>query len=428
MNTNNNISTEKVYDNYEKGFNGRMPKGDLPEVQQKVTYPHPNKSGEMTSQNYIEYDDLAVVVFIRKGKDEEYEFGLIEKEAPAFIYDPDDPSTEKGYNGIFLEAPSFAFPSKEHLPENIQKWIETQILSIGLEMQGFNVLDDSKTAVCQSFTNQNARFYVAGIKENETDNDNKLHWFPLSSLESYLDMQRMGGKENLHSSIQTLYPLELLRNIYISQIQKLQPTEFKLDRALPKLQLLNKSKTNPSYRFSIWESSYTNSNDPHNVKTATYLTSRSNAGNSILMTEDDTTIFLSPQQRSPFLSVGEEIKTEVAGGLAEGRPYEVAALAELSEEQGFDASNVEMFTGPLAATPLNSELSQAFMARYEKGEEVSQNLDEQERIGEKIPKSFKELKENINNPSIPLTTKYYIMLKSRDNEIKKEIKIDDIEK
>ena len=146
------------------------------------------------------------------------------------------------------------------------------------------------------------------------------------------------------------------------------------------------------------------------------------------MTEDGKTMFLSPQKRSPFMTVGEELKTEVAGGLTEGRPYETAALAELSEEQGFDTKSVEEFTGPLAATPLNSELSQAFMAHYEQGTEGNQHLDEQESIGKKQPKPFEELKNNIKDSKIPLTTKYYIMLKSRDNEREKVKSQEDMER
>ena len=412
------IKTEKVYDNYEKGWNGRMEQGELPERQIKVTYPHPNKPGEMTSQNYIEYDDLAVVVFVRKNKNGQFEFGLTEQEAPAFIYDENDEKTAKGYNGVLLEAPNFAFPEKDKLPENLEAWIEGKILDMGLEMEGFATLDDSKTAITQSFTNQNARFYVVGIKGEEQDRDNKMHWFPMSSLESYLDMQRNGGQDGIHSSVQTLYPLEQLRNKYINQIKQMQKTEFKLDRPLPELKLLDKKVTNPSYRFNVVEASYLDSNGQE--KQSTYLTSRSNAGNSILMTEDNENMFLSPQQRSPYLESGEEIKTEVAGGLTEGRPYETAALAELSEEQGFEAESVAEFTGPLAATPLNSELSKAYISHYENGTEGKQHLDEQEKIGKKQAISFKQLKDNIQDSKLPLTTKYYIMLKARDLEKEQE--------
>lgn len=415
------IKLEKVYDNYEKGWNGRMKRGELPEAQQKVTYRHPSKPGEKTSQNYIEYDDLAVVVFVRKNKDGQFEFGLVEQEAPAFIYDENDEKTEKGYHGIMLEAPSFALPEKNKVPENMTKWVEEQILDMGLEMEGFAALDDSKTAITQSFTNQNARFYIAGIRGEEQDRDNKVHWFSMSSLESYLDMQRKGGKDGIHSSILTLYPMEQLRNKYKMQIQNMKPTEFKLDQELPKLQLVDKKVTNPSYRFNIVEASYINPKDGE-VKTATYLTSRSNAANSILMTQDNQNMFLSPQQRSPYLTEGEEIKTEVAGGLTEGKTYEKTAFAELSEEQGFKADSIEEFTGPLAATPLNSELSKAYMAKYEQGVEGKQNLDEQEKIGQKRAIPFKTLKENLSNSKIPLTTKYYIMLKSRDLEKQKEAK------
>ena len=314
-----------------------------------------------------------------------------------------------------------ALPEKNKVPENMTKWVEEQILDMGLEMEGFAALDDSKTAITQSFTNQNARFYIAGIRGEEQDRDNKVHWFSMSSLESYLDMQRKGGKDGIHSSILTLYPMEQLRNKYKMQIQNMKPTEFKLDQELPKLQLVDKKVTNPSYRFNIVEASYINPKDGE-VKTATYLTSRSNAANSILMTQDNQNMFLSPQQRSPYLTEGEEIKTEVAGGLTEGKTYEKTAFAELSEEQGFKADSIEEFTGPLAATPLNSELSKAYMAKYEQGVEGKQNLDEQEKIGQKRAIPFKTLKENLSNSKIPLTTKYYIMLKSRDLEKQKEAK------
>lgn len=408
------INIQKVYDNYEKGWNGRMKKGSLPEEQKKVTYPHPNKPGEMTSQNYLEYDDLAVVVIVRKCKNGQFQFGLIEQEAPAFIYDENDEKTSEGYSGIFLEANSFALPNKNQTPENMTMWLEKQIETLGMEMEGVAILDDSKTAVCQSFTNQNARFYVAGVKEEE---NSKMHWFPISSLESYLDMQREGGRDNLHSSIQTLYPLELLRNKYLEQIRTLQPTEFKLDKQLPKLKLIKKKVTNPSYRFNIVEAEYLGGNQES--KMATYLTSKSNSANTILMTKDNDIMFLSPQQRSPYLET-EEIKTEVAGGLTEGKTYEKTAIAELSEEQGFYTESVKEFTGPLAATPLNSELTKAYIAQYEQGIEGKQKLDEQEKIGEKMPEDFEQLKQNIKNNKLPLTTKYYIMLKSRDMEKEKQ--------
>ncbi len=417
------INLEKVYDNYVKGWNGRMKKGELPETQQEVTYPHPSKPEEKTSQNYIEYDDLAVVVFVRKNKDGQFEFALVEQEAPAFIYDENDEKTEKGYYGIMLEAQIFALPEKNKIPENINKWIEEQILDMGLEMEGFAPLDDSKTAITQSFTNQNARFYIVGIKYEEQDRENNIHWFPISELESYLNMQRNGGKDGIHSSVLTLYPMELLRNKYKIEIKNMQPKEFKLDRELPKLQLIDKKVTNPSYRFSIAESSYINPKDGK-VKIATYLISRSNSANSVLMTRDNKYIFLSPQQRSPFLAEGEEIKTEIAGGLNEGKTYEATAFAELSEEQGFKAESIEEFTGPLAATPLNSELTKAYMAYYEQGLEVEQKLDEQEKIGQKRSIPFDMLKQNLNDSRIPLTTKYYIMLKSRDLE-QKEVVIEE---
>ena len=60
------------------------------------------------------------------------------------------------------------------------------------------------------------------------------------------------------------------------------------------------------------------------------------------------------------------------------------------------------------------------MAHYEKGTEGEQNLDEQEKIGQKRAIPFKTLKENLHDSKIPLTTKYYIMLKARDLEQEKE--------
>lgn len=410
------IEIQNVYDNYLKGWNGRMEKGELPEKQQKITYPHPNKPGEMTSQNYIEYDDIAVVVLVRKCENGEFQFGLVEKEAPAFIYDENDEKTTKGYNGVFLEAASFALPDKNEEPENISLWLEEQISSIGLEMEGMAELDSSKTAVCQSFTNQNARFYVAGVKEGISTET--IHWFPITSLEAYLDIQRQGGIDNLHSSIQTLYPLELLRNKYIEQIKNVKPTKFELKEQLPQLELVSKKVVNSGFRFSIMEVEYLDINKQK--KLATYLISRSNAANTILMTKDNKTMFLSPQQRSPYLETN-GIKTEVAGGLTEGRTYEKTAMAELAEEQGFYTEGTKEFTGPLAATTLNSEISKAYEAQYEQGIEGKQNLDEQEKIGEKIPIDFEQLKLNIKSDKLPLTTKYYIMLKARDIENERKI-------
>ena len=410
------IDIEKVYDNYEKGWNGRMDLKDLPEMQKKATYPHPNKKGEFTSQHYIEYSDIAVVVFVRKKTSGQFEFGLIEQEAPAFIYDAENPTCSNEYTGIFLETPSFALPEKDTLPEIMEDWIEEKVGTLGFEMQGFAELDGSKTAVSQSFTNQYARFYIAGIDSLSQDNNDKIHWFPLSSLESFLDIQRKGGKMGLHSSVQTLYSLEQLRNKYLSQIRNIKKTIFELDRPLPILNLIKKVKTNPSYRFNIWEVSYTNSNEPENVKMATYIESRSNAASCLLMTKDQKNILLLPQQRSPFLETGEETKLEVAGGLLEGKSYVATAIAELSEEEGFDAKNVKEFTGPLAVTPLNSELCQAFITYYEDGREGAKHLDEQESIGERQPISFKKIKENLNSDNIVLSAKYYILLKSRELE------------
>lgn len=410
------INKKIVYDNYENGWNGRMKKGELPEIQQKITYPHPNIPGKMTSQNYIEYDDIAVVVLVRKCKNGEFQFGLVEKEAPAFIYDENDEKTAKGYNGIFLEANSFAFPDKNQEPENISLWLDDQIWSIGLEMEGMAELDSSKTAICQSFTNQNARFYVAGVKEGISTET--IHWFPISSLESFLDIQRQGGKDNLHSSIQTLYPLELLRNKYIEQIKNIKPTKFELKEQLPQLELVSKRIVNSGFRFSIVEVEYLDINKQKQI--ATYLTSRSNAANTILMTKDNKTMFLSPQQRSPYLETN-GIKIEVAGGLTEGKTYEETAMAELAEEQGFYTEGIKKFTGPLVATTLNSEISKAYEAEYENGIEGKQKLDEQEKIGEKIPVNFENLRKNIKNDKLPLTTKYYIMLKSRDIERERKI-------
>lgn len=210
----------------------------------------------------------------------------------------------------------------------------------------------------------------------------------------------------------------MLRNKYIEQIKNIKPTKFELKEQLPQLELVSKRIVNSGFRFSIVEVEYLDINKQKQI--ATYLTSRSNAANTILITKDNKTMFLSPQQRSPYLETN-GIKIEVAGGLTEGKTYEETAMAELAEEQGFYTEGIKEFTGPLVATTLNSEISKAYEAEYENGIEGKQKLDEQEKIGEKIPVNFENLRKNIKNDKLPLTTKYYIMLKSRDIERERKI-------
>ena len=426
---------------------------------------------KFTTQNYLSYADLAIVIPVRNNSETgEKEFGLVEQEAPALIHKEGNSKTPEGYKGIMLEGMSVAIPKENIETKKIAEYIKD---AYHIDTKGIVDLDTTRTSVLESFSNQCANFYTAGVIGE--DENNQVHWFPISSLRDFLEMQRMANNKDVHTSISTLYALELLYDKYSKEIKN--QTEFKLEKKLPELMVLKTMDKKKGYRFSIKECYYINTNDytpeeltniafalnniqeeeidlheddntdslyvllPReneeplrvNVKVGSYAQSnmksqQSNAGNTMLVTENGERI-LSPQIRSPFLQDGIEngnyIRWGGSGGMLEPGEEDLKkrALKELLEEQGFkDDDKVEILTGVLAASPNCTEMSQCFVAYYEKAKDVGElDLDEAgEFIGEKIPFSHDKIK---GQPRIALTTKYYDLVMNRLEQERESDKI-----
>ncbi len=415
---------EEVYKN--DGFEENH---EEPIRQNRITYPDPSATTEKdATQNYVDYLDLAVVILVRANENGQMEFGLIEKPSPAFMTDKNDE-----FNGMFLEAPAFVLPGKGKLPENIGEILKDHISKMGLTMHRFSDLDTTGTSVCQSFTNQDAYFFVASIDEKEQDKNSNIHWFPMSSLESYINMQRWNdkeiNKENLHSTLQTQYPLMLLSEKYKEQLQKIPATEFKLDKPVAKPILIKKDSVIPQgYRFSIegaWY--YPSENDPSTIEYSTFLNAQAKgkeqarAANCLLMAEDLSTIDLRDQFRSPYLEGGYPYKRETSGGLVEkNEPDKKAATRELAEEYGISTDDACPLTGPVAATYLNNEVTVIYQAFTDKAIECKQRFDEGgEFIGNKNISTFEELSNTQKLRNSTLTTKFAIQCAKRELEKQK---------
>lgn len=90
-------------------------------------------------------------------------------------------------NKVFLELPECPFfnKKKEHYDNSdVQDVVDDKMLELGLNMIGFKYLDSKESAVSQSFTNQQAKFVSVYI-ERAQGND-KLQWFPITSIKSFL--------------------------------------------------------------------------------------------------------------------------------------------------------------------------------------------------------------------------------------------------
>ncbi len=422
-------------------------KGISPDFQIKIEY----KVGDnVTTQNYLSYEDLAVVIPVRKNPETgEKEFGLVEQEAPALIHKEGNSKIPEGYKGIMLEGMSVAIPKENIETKKIAEYIKD---AYHIDTKGIVDLDTTRTSVLESFSNQCANFYTAGVIGE--DENNQVHWFPISSLRDFLEMQRMANNKDVHTSISTLYALELLYEKYFEEIKN--QTRFKLEKTLPELIVLKTMDKNKGYRFSIKECYYINTNDytseelaniafalknipaeeielheddnvdrPYvlfpreneedlkvDVKVGSYAQSnmkfqQSNAGNTMLVTQKGDRL-LSPQIRSPFLRENTYIRLGGAGGMLEPGEEDLKkrALKELLEEQGVKDDKVEELTGVIAASPNCTEMSKCFLTKYDKAIDVGElDLDEAgEFIGEKIPFSHDKIK---GQPRIALTTKYY---------------------
>lgn len=371
---------------YSTDLNGYVDFTNVPESQSKVTYQN-FIDGNSNNQKVISLTDVAISCFIRKSDNGELEFALIETVTPATL-------GRDGYSGITLEVPFFALPQKETMSyEDIVTVIDKGILDFNLYMEGNSVLDDTKTPIHQSFTNQSAQFYISGVSNRVGNCDDRLHWFPLSSLSSYLQIQLDGGQPNVHSSLQTLYALKLLEEKYKEELAKMPSTTFQLDKPVSSLELLEKKtivKNSP--RFTIVNIKYKTRDKEVNY--STYADSRDSI-EAILLVEDTThpgqyNMVVSKQQRSPFVMNPEfpnGILNEFTGGMIEkDQTIEETVIAEAGQEQTYslESGNLAVLAKPFVASLSSSEFGSIFLAFANQDKRTQQQLDVDENSTEAI--------------------------------------------
>ncbi len=405
---------------YSTDLNGYTDFTTIPEFQAPVHYKNAFK-GSIDTQKIISNPDIVVSNLIRKNENGEFEFALMETIVTSTL-------GRDGYYGILLETPFFELPTKETLPyEEIVSILDKNILDLNLYMEGNSKLDEHKTPIHQSFTDQCGQFYVSAVSSRQGGPDIKLHWFLISSLSSYINLQLNGGMDNVHSSMQTLYALKLLERKYKAELNKLPHTEFKLDKEVPKLELVSKKQIiKNSPRFTIVDVTYKLPDST--IAYSTYAGSRDSMENIILEKDDKNpsqyNLVVSKQQRSPFVTNKEfpnGILNEFTGGmLEEGQTIEDAAIAEASQEQayGLEKGNLTLLYKPAVCSLSTGEFGAIFVSIADNKKRTEQNLDkgEKDNSGESISSNqyylpLKEVEENSDslNPA-PIAAKLGAML------------------
>jgi len=411
------MSEDKEYklgeENYSTDMNGWTDFTDVPEAKRPITYYNPILDKEQT-QNYTENTDILVVPLVRKNEKGEFEFGLIEKEVPATIATEGGKVSKPNYNGVMLESVTIALPTKEVMSgKEITSLMDSQMLKLGMYLEGCIPLDDSKTPISQSFTNQCGQFYVAAVSDTKQE-DEDIHWFPLGMISSFIESQRDGDKAEIHSSLQTMYSLLLLKRKYQKEIDKLSEVPFKLDKPTGSLELVSENEISEhKYRFGINDITY--KDRAGEIKYSTYSTSKDSIQCGLVSENSNgkRTISLSPQLRSPLIA-NEDFNgmlDEVTAGMIEpSQSHLDAAVAEAEQEQGVKLNEdaVQHLYGPILISTSTSELTDLFVADTRTGEETAQKLDEQEVIGEKSEYDIEECASKIGELKSPLPTKFLI--------------------
>lgn len=369
----------------------------------QVTYYNP-KSGKMQTQNYLDMQDLVVAVILRRNEEGQMEFAMMYEYIPAV-------------NKVFLELPECPFfkIKKDHYDNgDVTEVLENRMMDLGLNMIGFKYLDSSETAICQSFTDQQAKFVVVSVEE-ENEND-KLNWFPITSIKSFFE--NIGN----NSSLQTKYALELFYYKYRKDINGSSPSQFLYDTEIvgkPAGEWKDhKTIMERNYRFGI---KLTENIQPINMNdTITYSGQFSEYGTSknssnCLVTKKHNgkiMIGLSRQQRSPFVEREgtDEYFYEFVGGMVEdGESFEEAAKRETLEETGVDIQNMRLIhiEEPTLATKAAEEYGDFYLCEIAEGTKINcLKLDEQEDIDRLQWFDLYEI--DLEKKRIPLGTKYII--------------------
>lgn len=215
------ISKYEIETNYETDLNGRKTDfSETPIERNAVTYYNP-LTGKWQTQNYIKLDNIIVSPMIRiNEKTGEVEFALIHKTNVAMMQN-------SNYNGQVWEVPVFSMIENSNLSkEKMEEIMEKQCMSkYGEEYFGSRKLEDQLTPISQSFTHQLGLFRIVLVYYNE---DSKLNWYPIGSLDSLIEKNR----NRAFTSLQTAYALELLKKTYGEKIDKTKKQEFNIQNNL----------------------------------------------------------------------------------------------------------------------------------------------------------------------------------------------------
>ncbi len=380
---------EKELPNREEKYinpgNGWFDFTTVPDAEYQVNYNN-FTTGQPNNQKVITNTDIAISHLVRKGKNGEMEFALIETIIPSTI-------KREGYNGVLLEVPFFALPTKEKLSyEKIVEILDKGILDLNLYMEGNLTLDGEKTPIHQSFSNQCGQFFVSAVSNRNGEPDSRLHWIPMSELKSYIDLQLNGGTDNIHSSLQSLYALKLLENKYERELSSMPTREFKIDRPVNGVEFVSQNQViKNSPRFTIEDVTYTDETKRKHY--STFAGSRDSMAVILLVEgskKGEYNIVLSRQQRSPFVGnkeLNNGILNEVAGGMIErGQSLYDTAIAESVQEQGYKLSEEDLvlLAKPFVASLSAEEFGAIFVGFARLEEKGEMQLDEDENSTEAI--------------------------------------------
>lgn len=397
---------------YSSILNGRVDlKNDAknPLARKEVRYFNPKgiykKTGEqgvMQSQNYLEMQDLIVPVILRENNGT-LEFAMQYEYIPAT-------------NKVNLELPDcpFFYEKKSQYSDlQVCDALDERMKSMGLAMQVYAYLDRSETAVSQSFTDQQAKFVKVFVETTQEENE-KLQWFPITSLENYL------ATIGENSSLQTKYALQLFYEQYKKQLSQKEARPFIYDETIVGEKTGKwqdkKNIMEHKYRFGIELAENDSKEDddliPDYGKYAEYGQSKNSVQCLMVRkTAHGIKIGLSKQQRSPFVEregVDEYFYEAVAGMLEEGETYQEAAKRESLEEAGveFAGGRLIHLSSPAILSKATEEYSDFYMYEMKKSIIQAQQLDEQENI-EGI--EWFDLEEiDLEKLHAPLPTKYLI--------------------
>ena len=391
---------------YETILNGRVDlknSGKNPLARKEVRYYNP-KTGKMQTQNYLEMEDIIVPVILKISDNDTVEFAMQYEYIPAI-------------NRVLLELPESPFyniKKSEYSNDDVSECLYSKMEDLGLDMLNYKYLDSSDTAVAQSFTDQQAKFVTVSVEE--LYRNEKLKWFPVTSIKDYLE--NIDG----NSSVQTKHAIQLFYSKYKDGIIKSEPTKFEYDKNIVGKETGEwqdiKNIMEHKYRFGIELSENQSAqNEADKIvdlgQFAEYGQTKDSVQCMLVRKENGRIkIGLSKQQRSPFIEREgiDEYFYECVGGLLEdGETYREAALREGKEETGIDVEkgNLIHIDEPGLISKATEEFTDFYICEISNDyKTINQNLDDQENIDE--IEWFDLYKLDLQKLHAPLPAKYII--------------------